>query len=362
MPSLFDPIDFGVIHAKNRVVMAPLTRARAGRDGVPTPLMAEYYAQRASAGLIISEATAVSQQGKGWVYAPGLWTKAQIEAWKRVTGAVHGKGGKIICQLWHMGRMAHSINTGEPIVAPSASTAPGTAHTYEGKKPYEEARALTVEEIAVIVRDFGKAAKNAIEAGFDGIQLHAANGYLIDEFLRESTNHRNDAYGGTPEKRLRFLSEILDATISAIGAEHVGVRFSPNGEIQDAWDSNPEAVFVPAAKMLDEKGIAWLELRESSEKSTFVFEDPTTQAKLSPKIRKVFSRSLVLNQDYTPKEAEAAIESGRADAISFGRRFISNPDLVERLQKNLPLADDDMSTWYGAQYGSKGYTDYPTAG
>lgn len=361
MPTLFDSLSLGAIETKNRVLMAPLTRARAEKTGVPTPIMAEYYAQRASAGLIISEATGVSRQATGWVYAPGIWTQEQIDAWKPVTQAVHDKGGKIACQIWHMGRLVHSSVTGEKPVAPSPSTAPGGVHTYDGKKPYEEARELSVEEIRGIVDDFGRAARNAIEAGFDGVQIHAANGYLIDTFLRDATNQRTDEYGGTPEKRLRFLREITESVIAAVGADRVGVRLSPNGEMQGSIDSNPEAVFVPAAKMLQDLGVAWLELRESSPESTFVFDKPTEQPKLSPKIRKVFTRPLVLNQDYTLEQAQADVASGHADAISFGRRFISNPDLVHRLQHNLPLQDDDMGTWYGAWHGPKGYTDYPTA-
>ncbi|MXV36602.1 MULTISPECIES: alkene reductase [unclassified Saccharibacter] len=361
MPTLFDPISLGAIDAKNRVLMAPLTRARAEKSGVPTPIMAEYYAQRANAGVIISEATAISRQAMGWIYAPGIWTKEQIEAWKPITEAVHAKGGKIVCQIWHMGRLVHSSVTGEQPVAPSPSTAPGYTHTYDGKKSYEEARALSVDEIHEIVKDFGQAARNAIEAGFDGVQIHGANGYLVDEFLRDGTNHREDEYGGTPEKRLRFLREVTESAIAAIGAERVGVRLSPNGEIQGAMDSKPETVFVPAAQMLQDLGVAWLELRESSSQSTFQLESPTDQPKLSPEIRKVFKRPLVLNQDYSPEEAKADVAEGRADAISFGRDYIANPDLAERLEKNLPLNEDDISTWYGAWHGAKGYTDYPTA-
>ncbi|MXV43824.1 alkene reductase [Saccharibacter sp. 17.LH.SD] len=361
MPTLFDPISFGSIHAKNRVVMAPLTRARAGQDGVPTPIMAEYYTQRSNAGLIISEATGISRQGLGWINAPGIWTKEQIEGWKPVTQAVHAQGGKIVCQLWHMGRLVHSSVTGEQPVAPSPSTAPGGIHTYDGKKPYEESRALNVEEIQVIVEQYAQAARNAMEAGFDGVQIHAANGYLIDTFLRDGTNYRSDDYGGTVENRLRLLREVTESVVKAIGGEHVGVRLSPNGEVQGVIDSKPETVFVPAAKMLQELGIAWLELRESSPESTFAFDKPTEQPKLSPEIRKVFQRPLVLNQDYTAEEAKAAVSEGKADAISFGRRYISNPDLVHRLENDLPLQDDDMGTWYGAHLGAKGYTDYPTA-
>lgn len=361
MTTLFDPISLGAVDAKNRVLMAPLTRARAEKSGVPTPIMAEYYAQRANAGVIISEATGVSRQATGWIYAPGLWTQEQIDGWKPITKAVHDKGGKIVCQIWHMGRLAHSATIGEQPVAPSPSTAPGYIHTYDGKKSYEEARELSVDEIRTIVKDFGQAARNAIEAGFDGVQIHGANGYLVDEFLRDGTNHREDEYGGTPEKRLRFLREVTESVIAAIGADRVGVRLSPNGEVQGVIDSQPEKVFVPAAKMLQELGVAWLELRETSSNGTFYIASPTDQPKLSPEIRKVFKRPLVLNQDYSPEEAKATVAEGRADAISFGRDYIANPDLVERLEKNLPLNEGDSSTWYGAWHGAKGYTDYPTA-
>lgn len=362
MSTLFDPISFGSVQASNRVVMAPLTRARADRDCVPTPLMVEYYTQRASAGLIISEATGISRQGLGWAYAPGIWTKEHVDAWKPITQAVHDQGGKIVCQLWHMGRMVHSSTTGEQPVAPSPSTAPGAIHTYDdGKQPYEEARELSKSDIQGILQDYVQAAHNAIDAGFDGVQVHAANGYLIDTFLRDGTNHRTDEYGGSVENRLRFLREVIEHVVEAVGAERVGVRLSPNGEIQGTVDSQPEAIFVPAAKMLQDLGVAWLELRETVPNYEQSFGGATQQKKLSPEIRKVFTRPLVLNQEYTAEEAKKSIAEGRADAIAFGRRFISNPDLVRRLKEGLPLQDDDMKTWYGAWNGAKGYTDYPTA-
>lgn len=361
MPTLFDPIDLGSVHAKNRIVMAPLTRARATKECMPTPIMAEYYAQRADAGMIISEAVGISRQGLGWIYSPGIWNDAQVEAWKPITKAVHDKGGKIVCQLWHMGRMVHSSVTGEQPVAPSPSKAPRYAHTYEGKQPYEEARELRLDELPGIVADYANAAKNAMKAGFDGVQIHAANGYLIDEFLRDGTNHRTDQYGGSPENRIRFLREVTEAVIAAIGAPQVGVRLSPNGEVQGCLDSDPAKVFVPAAKMLQDLDVAWLELRESDPEGSFPLAERTTQPKLSPEIRKVFTNPLVLNQDYTLEKAEKAVESGIADAIAFGRDFIGNPDLVQRFRDHLPLTPDDSETWYGAWHGAKGYTDYPTA-
>ncbi|MDF7673507.1 alkene reductase [Acetobacteraceae bacterium ESL0709] len=359
MTTLFDPLTLGAFTTSNRIYMSPLTRARAGRDAVPTPLMVEYYRQRATAGLIISEGTGISRQGLGWINAPGIWNEAQIEGWKPITKAVHDKGGKIVCQLWHMGRLVHSSTTGEQPVAPSISTAPDYIHTYEGKKPYEEARALRIDELPGIIADYAKAAQNAIKAGFDGIQIHSANGYLLDEFLRDGCNHRTDQYGGSPENRMRLLREVTEAIIKVIGADRVGVRLSPNGRVQGNDDSNPEAIFVPTAKMLQDIGIAWLELRESGAHSSFAGDEPTTQPKLSPKIRKVFTNPLVLNQDYTVAGAKEAVMEGRADAISFGRWYIANPDLVRRLKDNLPIQKDDSKLWYGAEHGAKGYIDYP---
>ncbi|QHI95131.1 alkene reductase [Aristophania vespae] len=361
MPNLFDPIQLGSIKTSNRVFMAPLTRGRADKNAVPTELMIEYYTQRATAGLIISEATGISRQGLGWINAPGIWNDAQIEGWKPIIKAVHDKGGKIVCQLWHMGRLVHSSITGEQPVAPSPSTAPRYIHTYEGKKPYEEARALRADELPAIVADYAKAAQNAIKAGFDGVQIHAANGYLIDEFLRDGTNHRSDQYGGSPENRMRFLREVTQAVINAVGAERVGVRLSPNGEVQGTVDSNPETVFVPAAKMLQDLGVAWLELREWKENSDFEFAEETDQPILSPKIRKVFTNPLILNQNYTAEEAKEAVASGHADGISFGRPFIANPDLVHRIKNNITWQKSEIKTWYGIEYGPKGYTDYPFA-
>src|SRR5687767_12943274 len=232
MPDLFDPATFGSISLANRIVMAPLTRARSDRDGVPNALMAEYYAQRAEAGLIISEATGISREGLGWPNAPGLWNQAQVEGWKLVTEAVHAAGGRIVAQLWHMGRLVHpDLGGGQP-VSSSATTAPDFAHTYEGKKPYAEARAATQGEIERIIGDYSRAARNAVEAGFDGVQIHGANGYLVDQFLRDSANFRDDEYGLTIENRIRFAREVLQAVGDAIGMDRVGIRFSPNILVQ----------------------------------------------------------------------------------------------------------------------------------
>ena len=356
MPSLFDPIQLGAIAAPNRVLMAPLTRGRASRAHVPQPIMAEYYTQRASAGLIISEATGISQEGLGWPYAPGLWSDEQAQAWQPVTAAVHAAGGRIVAQLWHMGRVVHSsFNAGRVGVSASATQAPGRAHTYEGRQDYEVARPLELNEIPRLLDDYRRAARNAMAAGFDGVQIHAANGYLIDQFLRDGSNHRTDAYGGPPENRIRLLREVTEAVAGAIGADHTGVRLSPNGDSQGVDDSDAASVFVPAAAALQEIGIAFLELREPGADGTFGRTDVPKQ---SPAIRAVFHRPLVLNSDYrTAEEAQAAIDSGVADAISFGRTFLANPDLPERLRTGAPLNADVMATWYSQ--GPEGYIDYP---
>ncbi len=356
MTSLFDPIQLGAIQAPNRVVMAPLTRARATREAVPTPVMAEYYAQRAGAGLIISEATGISREGLGWPFAPGLWTDAQVEGWKPVTEAVHRAGGRIFAQLWHMGRIVHpSFLDGAAPVSSSATTAPGKAHTYEGKQPYTQARALRLDEIPRILDDYAHAARNAIAAGFDGVQIHAANGYLIDQFLRDSSNLRDDAYGGPPENRIRLLVEVTERVAATVGADRTAVRLSPNGNTQGCEDSDPPSVYLPAARELDRIGIAFLELRELGPDGTF---GASQQPEVSPLLRPVFTRPLVLNQDYRLHSAQADVATGAADAVSFGRPFISNPDLVDRLRSGAPLAPDDMATWYSQ--GPEGYVDYPT--
>ena len=353
-PSLFDPIQLGAIHASNRILMAPLTRGRATKESVPTDIMVDYYTQRASAGLIISEATGISREGLGWPFAPGLWTDEQIEHWKPVVDSVHAAGGKIMVQMWHMGRQVHSSVIGGQPVSSSATRTAGQAHTYEGKQDFEVARPLELDEIPRLLADYEHATKNALRAGFDGVQIHGANGYLIDQFLRDGTNHRDDDYGGSPENRIRFMRESVARVADAIGAGRTGIRLSPNGETQGADDSDPASVFVPAAAALDALGIAFLELREQGPDGTFGKSDVP---KLSPEIRKVFKGPLVLNQDYDGAGAQADLDSGVADAIAFGRKYIANPDLVERLRQGAPLNQDDPKTWYSK--GREGYTDYP---
>ena len=358
MASLFDPIQLGAVLAPNRILMAPLTRARGTREHVPTPIMGEYYAQRATAGLIISEATGISREGLGWPYAPGLWTEEQVEGWKPVVEAVHKAGGRIFAQLWHMGRIVHpSFLDGAKPLSSSATTAPGQAHTYEGKQDYAEARPATKADIARVLDDYSHAARNALRAGFDGVQLHAANGYLIDQFLRSGANQRDDDYGGSAENRGRLLREAAQRLIDEAGADRTAVRFSPNGNSQGVEDPDPESVFVPAAKFLSDAGIAFLELREQTPDGTFGRSD---QPLVSPAIRKVFDGPLVLNQDYDLARAQATLDKGAADAIAFGRPFLANPDLVRRLREGAPLNAPDVRTFY--TQGVEGYLDYPLLG
>jgi 2,4-dienoyl-CoA reductase-like NADH-dependent reductase (Old Yellow Enzyme family) len=354
--SLFDPVQIGAIDAPNRILMAPLTRGRATRDHVPTPIMVDYYRQRASAGLIISEATGISHQGLGWPNAPGIWSDEQVAAWRPVTQAVHDAGGRIVVQLWHMGRQVHSSVTGEQPVSSSATATAGDAHTYEGKKPFETARPLAIEEIPALIETYVRAAQNAIAAGFDGVQIHAANGYLIDQFLRDNANFRTDIYGGSVENRVRLLREVTQAVVDAIGADRVSVRLSPNGDSQGVDDSDPASLFAHAADVLNAIDIASLELREPGPDGTFGATDVPRQ---SPLIRQHFKGPLILNSDYDADRAQADLDSGLADAVSFGRPFMANPDLVERLREGASLnLLQDMATWYAP--GEKGYTDYPS--
>ena len=357
MPKLTDPITIGAIHAPNRIFMAPLTRARNTRAHVPTPVMVEYYRQRASAGLIISEATGISQAALGWPFAPGIWTEAQAAAWRPITAAVHAAGGRIVCQLWHMGRLVHaSFNDGAAPVSASATQAPDFARTYDGKQPHSQARPLRLDEIPALLVDYRRAARNAMAAGFDGIQIHAANGYLIDQFLRDGSNHRDDAYGGPIANRIRLLTEVARAVAQTVGADRTGVRLSPNGASQGVNDSQPRALFTAAAAALDGLGIAFLELREPGMDGT---RGKAEVPPIAPDICQVFKGALVLNSDYDGARGQAALDSGVADAITFGRTFIANPDLPERIAANLPLAQDDAATHY--TQGQEGYVDYPVA-
>ncbi len=354
MPTLFDPIQLGDIAAPNRILMAPLTRQRSTEAHVPTDIMIEYYRQRAGAGVIITEGTGISREGMGWPRAPGLWTPEQREQWKPIVEAVHAAGGRIVSQLWHLGRLARPDVIGMEPLSASALRAP---YHKPDENPYGVPRAATKDDIKRVVEDYAKAARWAIDLGFDGVQLHGANGYLIDQFLRDSTNARDDEYGGSPENRIRFMVEAVEAVIAEVGAGRTGIRLSPNGETQGADDSDPESVFVPAAAALAKLGIAFLELREQGPDHSF---GRTEVPKLSPQIRKVFPGPLILNQEYTLETAQAALDSGVADAVSWGRLFIANPDLVERFAKQAELNKPNPRTFYTP--GPEGYIDYPALG
>lgn len=355
--ALFQPVKLGAIKAPNRILMAPLTRGRADPGFVPNAMMAEYYRQRASAGLIISEATGISVEGLGWPNAPGIWNDAQVAGWQGVTEAVHAAGGQIVLQLWHMGRLVHpDFLGGASPVSASATTGPDHAHTPTGRKAYEPARALSVAEIARVVSDYGHAAANAKAAGFDGVQLHGANGYLVDQFLRSSTNLRDDDYGGSPANRTRFMREVLEALIAVWGADRVSIRLSPNGETQGCDDADPASIFGEAARVLEKLGVGFLELREPGPQGSF---GRTEVPKQSPLIRSLYTGPLVLNSDYTGELAEADIAAGLCDAVAFGRPYISNPDLAERIRLGAELAPNVNvpQSWYLP--GPAGYIDYP---
>lgn len=355
--ALFQPVTLGAIECPNRVLMAPLTRGRSDPGSIPNAMMAEYYRQRAGAGLIISEATGISVEGLGWPAAPGIWSEAQTEGWKLTTEAVHKAGGRIILQLWHMGRLVHpDFLGGNPPVSASATTAPDHAHTPTGRKPYEQARAATKDDIARIVDDYGKAAANAKAAGFDGVQLHGANGYLIDQFIRSSSNLRDDDYGGPAENRVRLMREVLERLIDVWGAGRVSIRLSPNGETQGCDDSDPATTFGAAARVLQELGVGFLELRQPGPDGTF---GATEVPKQGAHLRTIYQGPLVLNSDYTAEQAAADVASGACEAISFGRPYISNPDLAWRIRNGAEWAPNVNvpKTWYLP--GPEGYIDYP---
>ncbi len=355
-PSLLKPFKLGDLLLKNRVVMAPMTRARAGETRMPNALMAKYYAQRAGAGLIVTEATVISAQANGWVNTPGIYSDEQGEAWKQVTAAVGET--PIFLQLWHCGRASHSSfhPNNELPVAPSAIKINGDEiHTPIGKQPYETPRALKIDEIPLIVEDYRKGAERAKMAGFDGVEIHGANGYLIDTFLQSKTNHRSDAYGGGVENRYRFLKEIVEAILTVWPANRVGVRMSPNGIFNDMGSPDYRETFLYIAEQLNHYDLAYLHLMDGLGFGFHELGAPMTLAEF----REVFSGPLIGNCGYTQKDGEAAISSGVSDLIAFGRPFISNPDLVERFAHNWPLNPPaEMSTW--CSFGSEGYTDFPT--
>ena len=354
---LLQPFQLGDLSLPNRVVMAPLTRGRAGQERIPNAVMAEYYAQRASAGLIISEATTISPQANGWLESPGIYTDAMEAGWRGVTAAVHAAGGRIFLQLWHMGRASHSdFHDGSLPVSASAVRIDGDGiHTPLGKKPYETPRALETWEIAGVVADYRRASARARAAGFDGVEVHAANGYLLDQFLQSKTNLRTDDYGGSIEKRTRLLREVVEAVAAEWPARRVGVRISPNGVFNDMGSPNFREQFTHAATVLDRCGLAYLHVVDGLAFGFHDLGEPTTLAEF----RQVFHGPLIGACGYTLESAAAAIAAGAADLVAFGRPFISNPDLVERFRHGWPLAEPAaMATWY-APTGAAGYTDFP---
>ncbi|MGD0959559.1 MAG: alkene reductase [Methylomonas sp.] len=356
MVTLFDSISLGDLTLSNRVFMAPLTRNRARSDGVPGTLAATYYAQRASAGLIVSEATQISPMGKGYKDTPGIYTEEQVSAWSRVVESIHMAGGKIFLQLWHVGRISHSslLPDGAQPVAPSAIRARSQTFTDAGFVDVSEPRALTLSEIKQTINDYGVAAANAKRAGFDGVEIHAANGYLIDQFLQSTTNQRLDLYGGNAENRTRFLCEVAEAVLSVWDAARVGVRLSPFGTFNDMEDAKPEETYLRVVADLNLLGLGYLHIIEPSSMPNSAAGAPEL---LFQQLRRNWNAVYIVNGGYDSARAESAVSSGYADAVSFGKLFIANPNLPARLRQNLPLNTPDPTTFYGG--GERGYIDYP---
>jgi N-ethylmaleimide reductase len=353
---LFTPLELGDLTLPNRIVMAPLTRNRALPEGdVPHAMNVKYYAQRASAGLIITEGTQIAPEGKGYIQTPGIYSAEQVAGWKKVTDAVHDAGGRIFAQLWHVGRISHVslLPDAQAPVAPSPITANSQTFIASGFADVSAPRALETGEIARVVDDYRKAAENALTAGFDGIEIHAANGYLIDQFLRDGTNKRDDAYGGSVENRTRFLAEVLDAVTTVYPSKRVGVRFSPFSGFNDISDSDPVTTFTAAIARANDADLGYVHLVEGQT------DGPRN---VSPeniaKLRAAFSGAYMANNGYDRELAIEAVESGEVDLVAFGKLFIANPDLVERLERDAPLNEPDQSTFYGGD--ERGYTDYPT--
>jgi 2,4-dienoyl-CoA reductase-like NADH-dependent reductase (Old Yellow Enzyme family) len=348
LPSLFDPIQVGDLTLQNRIVMAPLTRARSGDERTPGPLVAEYYAQRASAGLIISEATSVTPMGVGYAATPGLWSEAQVAGWKLTTEAVHKAGGLIFAQLWHVGRISDPVFLGgQPPVSASAIAAKGNVSLLQPKRPFPVPRPLSLAEIEGVVEAYRHAAENAKRAGFDGVELHGANGYLLDQFLQDGSNRRDDAYGGPIENRARLMLEAVDAAISVFGSQRVGLHLAPRGDSHGMGDSNLPATFDYVARAARERGLAFLCARE------YVADD-----RIGPQLKAAFGGVYIANEKFDPASAQALLDAGEADAVAFGKLFISNPDLPERIRAGAPLSPWNMETFYSP--GAGGYTDYPS--
>lgn len=352
---LFTPVKLGRFTLRNRIVMAPLTRSRARQPGdIPWELNADYYRQRAGAGLIISEATHISPQGKGYAFTPGIYSEAQIDGWQKVTDAVHGEGGLIFLQLWHVGRVSHpDLQPGHALpVAPSAIAIEGMAFTEEGLKPFVAPRALELQEIPGIIEQYRTAADNAMAAGFDGVEIHGANGYLLDQFLRDGSNRRTDAYGGSIENRTRLLLEVTAAVIDAVGADRTGLRLSPTNDFNSMTDSNPQGHFNYAVEQLNRFGLAYLHIVErmvpiDQDSGDFDFSA----------LRRCFEGPYIANGGYDGETASNAINRDLCDLVAFGKLYIANPDLTERFNKSAALNTPDPDTFYGG--GAKGYTDYP---
>ena len=347
MATLFDPIQIGDLTLPNRIFMAPLTRSRAGDQRVPNAMMAKYYAERASAGLIISEATSVTPQGLGYAATPGIWSQEQVEGWKLVTEAVHKAGGRIFLQLWHVGRVSDPIFLdGQLPVAPSAIAPQGHVSLVRPERPFVTPRALELDEIPGIVAAYREGAVNAKAAGFDGVEIHGANGYLLDQFLQDSTNHRTDAYGGSIENRARLMLEVTDACIDVWGANRVAMHLAPRGDTHTMGDSNPAATFGYVARELGKRKIAFICAREA-----------LGDNRLGPQLKAAFGGPYIANERFTFESAQQVLATGEADAVAWGQLFIANPDLVRRFQLNAPLNTPDPKTFYAD--GEVGYIDYP---
>ena len=348
MPSLFDPLKVGALTLPNRIVLSPLTRSRAHPDTrVPSDLAVEYYRQRAGAGMMLTEATSVTPMGVGYAATPGIWSDEQTEGWKKVTAAVHGAGGRILLQLWHVGRISAPLFlNGETPVAPSAIKPKGHVSLVRPEQDYVTPRALTAEEIPGIIAAYKKGAENAKAAGFDGVEIHGANGYLLDQFLQDSTNHRDDAYGGTREKRARLMLEVADAVAGVWGADRVGMHLAPRMDSHDMGDSDGLATFTYVGRELGKRGLAFICAREAQKPDS-----------IGPAIKDAFGGVYIANEGFTQESAERALADGTADAVAFGKLFIANPDLPIRFAKHAPLNPGDMKTFYAG--GAEGYTDYP---